>query len=67
MGFKTKVQRINRTNGQQWYVCFPTALAQAMEFQKSEQVEWILESKHKLVLWRREYRTSLRKKRVGNA
>ena len=52
MGYKTKVQLIKRVRSQQWYVCFPSALAQAMEFTKSEVVEWVLESKHKLVLKR---------------
>lgn len=52
MGYKTKVQLIKRARSQQWYVCFPSALAQAMEFAKSEVVEWVVESKHKLVLKR---------------
>ena len=52
MGYKTKVQLIKRARSQQWYVCFPSALAQAMEFAKSEVVEWVVETKHKLVLKR---------------
>ncbi len=52
MGYKTKVQLIKRAQSQQWYVCFPSALAQAMEFSKSEVVEWVVEGKHKLVLKR---------------
>ena len=52
MGYKTKVQLIKRAQSQQWYVCFPSALAQAMEFAKSEVVEWVVETKHKLVLRR---------------
>lgn len=52
MGYKTKVQLIKRARSQQWYVCFPSALAQAMEFTKSEVVEWVVETKHKLILKR---------------
>lgn len=58
MGYKTKVQLIKRARSQQWYVCFPSALAQAMEFTKSEVVEWVVESRHKLVLKRAPARKS---------
>jgi len=37
------VQVINRKNGQQqWYVNFPSACAQMMDFRKGETVEWEL-------------------------
>ena len=52
MGYKTKVQLIKRVKSQQFYVCFPSALAQAMEFEPSEVVEWVIESDGKLVLKR---------------
>jgi len=32
MGFKTKVQLIKRQNSEQWYINFPSALAQAWNF-----------------------------------
>jgi hypothetical protein len=40
MGFKTKVQLIQRKESQQWYINFPSACAQAMNFSKGEVVEW---------------------------
>jgi len=40
MGFRTKVQLINRAKSQQWYVSFPSACAQMMDFRKGEVVEW---------------------------
>lgn len=43
MGYPTKIQLISRKKGEQWYVNFPNALAQAMNFQKSEVVEWEIE------------------------
>lgn len=52
MGFPTKVQLINREKSQQWYINFPSAIAQAMEFQRGETVEWIIEDKAQLVLRR---------------
>lgn len=52
MGFPTKVQLIKRKTSTQWYINFPSAVAQAMEFQPSETVEWIIEDKTQLVLRR---------------
>ena len=40
MGFKTKVQLIQRKESQQWYINFPSACAQMMNFRKGEVVEW---------------------------
>lgn len=52
MGFPTKVQLINRKASQQWYINFPSALAQAMEFSRGETVEWSVEDKSLLALRR---------------
>lgn len=52
MGFPTKVQLIQRKASEQWYINFPSALAQAMEFRKAEVVEWIIEDKANLILHR---------------
>lgn len=53
MGFPTKVQLIKRKASEQWYINFPSAVAQAMEFERGEIVEWIVEDKGLLVLRRR--------------
>jgi hypothetical protein len=52
MGFPTKVQLIQRQSSQQWYINFPSALAQAMEFSRGEIVEWFVEDKSLLALRR---------------
>ena len=52
MGFKTKVQLIERKQSEQFYINFPSALAQAMEFEKGEEVEWIVADKANLILSR---------------
>lgn len=52
MGFHTKVQLINRKSSEQYYINFPSALAQAMEFSKGEDVEWIVADKGHLILSR---------------
>lgn len=52
MGFSTKVQLIKRKTSEQWYINFPSALAQAMEFSRGETVEWTVEDKSLLALRR---------------
>jgi hypothetical protein len=62
MGFPTKVQLIKRQASEQWYINFPSAVAQAMEFSRGETVEWIVESKALLALRRTEPPPSVLKK-----
>ena len=54
MGFPTKVQLIKRKASEQWYINFPSAIAQALEFSRGETVEWIVEDKALLALRRLE-------------
>jgi hypothetical protein len=54
MGFPTKVQLIKRKASEQWYINFPSAIAQAMEFSRGETVEWLVEDKALLALRRLE-------------
>ena len=53
MGYPTTIQLIQRKRSQQWYVNFPAALANAMDFNKGETVEWTLVDRRRLVLVRR--------------
>jgi hypothetical protein len=53
MGYPTKVQRITRKASEQWYINFPAALAAAMEFERGEVVEWVVEDKANLLLRRK--------------
>ncbi len=62
MGFSTKVQLIKRKASEQWYVNLPSAVAQAMEFDKGELVEWIVEDKYKMTLKRQKAKMSESKK-----
>lgn len=52
MGFPTKIQLIKRAKSEQWYINFPAAVAQAMEFDKGEIVEWVIEDKKRMTLKR---------------
>jgi len=53
MGYTTKVQLIKRSKGpDQWYVNFPTVLAEALDFTKGEEVEWTVHDRTNLILHR---------------
>lgn len=53
MGYPTKVQQIIRKKGtDQWYINFPTPIAEAMDFQKGEVVEWSIVDRGHLILSR---------------
>jgi antitoxin component of MazEF toxin-antitoxin module len=52
MGYKTKVQRVDRPTNQSFSVNLPTALAQSFEIEKGEEFEWIIENKNLLLLKR---------------
>jgi hypothetical protein len=62
MGFPTKVQLIKRKTSEQWYINFPSAIAQAMEFSRGETVEWLVEDKALLALRRLEAPATVLKK-----
>jgi hypothetical protein len=68
VGYPTKVQLIKRKEGvDQWYINFPTAVAQAMEFERGEIVEWLIEDKRNLVVHRTREMPSLLKKKHRKA
>lgn len=52
MSYSTKVQLIQRKKSEQWYINFPSAVAQMMDFSKGEIVEWSIHDRHSLVLQR---------------
>jgi antitoxin component of MazEF toxin-antitoxin module len=64
MRYPTKIQLIKRAKSEQWYINFPSAVAQAMEFDRGEVVEWIIENKQKLLLKRRKADESPLKKKL---
>jgi len=66
MGYKTKVQLIKREKSEQWYVNFPTQVAQAMEFERGELVEWYVEDKGTLALKRLVTPSPILKKKPEN-
>jgi len=64
MGYQTKIQVIKRTKSEQWYVNFPASVAQAIEFNKGEIVEWVIDDHQRLVLLRSDDAVSALKKKL---
>ena len=53
MGFLSKIQVIERSNHtRQFYLICPAPLAEALELEKGEAIEWIVEDRNTLVLKR---------------
>lgn len=53
MGTPTKVQLINRKSSQQYYVSLPIQIAQSLDFEKGEDVEWTIHDRATIVLTRK--------------
>ena len=52
MGYKVKIQHVQRTGTSSYYVNFPVAVAEAIKATKGEEWEWHLEDKNTLVFRR---------------
>jgi len=53
MGYVSTMQVIQRSNNtRQYYLICPAPLAEALEIQKGESIEWIVKDKHTLTLKR---------------
>ncbi|MFH1709626.1 MAG: hypothetical protein ABH860_00970 [bacterium] len=65
MGYPTKMQAIKRGGSFQWSVNFPAAIAAAMDFKKSETVEWEIEDKNTLKLKRKKRKLGQKKDLLG--
>ena len=60
MSHVVKIQRVDRGQTRSFYLNFPAALADAMEVEKKESFEWLLEDKNTVWL-RRTHPKALRK------
>jgi hypothetical protein len=64
MGYFSKVQVIERAKGQrQFYLICPAALAQALEMEKGETIEWVVEDKWTLRIRRGEAKAAQARRR----
>jgi hypothetical protein len=64
MGYPTKIQLIKRAKSEQWYINFPSAIAQAMEFDRGEVVQWLIQDRQTMILKREDADSSQEKKKL---
>jgi bifunctional DNA-binding transcriptional regulator/antitoxin component of YhaV-PrlF toxin-antitoxin module len=67
MGYPVKLQKVERPTNRSYYVNLPAALAEAMQLEKGEKFEWILEDRNTLILQRLKPLPSGRTKRESGA
>ena len=52
MGYKVKIQKVDRGNTKSFYVNFPAAVAESSKIEKGEEMEWLIEDRNTFVLKR---------------
>jgi hypothetical protein len=63
MGYKVKIQKVERGATKSFYVNFPAAVADAALLEKGEEMEWLIEDRNSFVLKRvKQAKTNLPKK-----
>jgi bifunctional DNA-binding transcriptional regulator/antitoxin component of YhaV-PrlF toxin-antitoxin module len=68
MAYQSTVQVIERANNtRQFYLICPAPLARALEMEKGETIEWVVEDKYTLVIKRVPPSKSIRRREVHPA
>ncbi len=62
MGYKIKIQRVERWETKSFYLNFPAAVAESAQIEKGEEMEWLIEDRNTFVLKRINSRKSILKK-----
>ena len=52
MGYKVKIQKVERAINRSFYVNFPVVFAEAINLVKGEEMEWFIEDRNTFVLKR---------------
>jgi hypothetical protein len=52
MGYKVKIQKVDRGVTKSFYVNFPAAVAESAQIEKGEEMEWLIEDRNTFVLKR---------------
>jgi len=62
MGYRVKLQKVERPTNRSYYLNVPVPLAEALNLIKGEEFEWMVEDRNTLVLRRVKPSGSVRKK-----
>lgn len=63
MGYPVKVQKVERPTNTSFYINLPAALADAMQVEKGETLEWFVEDRDTFILKRTKPSKSLIKRK----
>ncbi|MEK7996553.1 MAG: hypothetical protein AAB403_22355 [Planctomycetota bacterium] len=67
MGYKVRIQKIQRATNKTYYVNFPGTVADAINLEKGEEMEWFIEGRNCFVLKRVKAAGSFRECAKGKA
>ena len=62
MGYRVKIQKVERPTNQSFYVNFPSPIAESVGMQKGEELEWLVEDRNTFILKRTKPAKSFLKK-----
>lgn len=62
MGYKVKMQKVERPTNKSFYINFPASVADACEIVKGEEMEWQIQDRNTFVLRRKKKAKSFVKK-----
>lgn len=65
MGYEVKIQKVERPTNRSFYVNLPTAVADALNIEKAEVFEWVIENKNTLVFSRKKKLNDRKLKSLG--
>lgn len=62
MGYRVKIQKVQRPSSRSFYLNFPMALAEALDVKKGEAFEWSVQDRNTLIVKRVKPSKTKRKK-----
>ena len=62
MGYKVRMQRVDRPTNRSFYLNFPAPIADSINMQKGEELEWLVEDRNTFIVKRVKPRKSFLKK-----
>lgn len=63
VGYRVKIQKVERPTNKSFYVNLPAAIAEATVIEKGEPMEWLIEDRNTFILKRLKTRQSFLKKK----
>ena len=51
-GYRIKVQKVDRPSNRSYYINFPSPIAEAVQMEKGEELEWLVEDRNTFILKR---------------